>query len=180
MALLFGERWLPVAPIFAWLGLAGLTQPINSAVGWVFIAKGRTDVLLRWSAYASLTTVVAFVIGLQWSTVTVAAAYAISGYVLRMPQYYYVVASVGPITKRDLAAIQLPMLAAAGLTWMLSPGCSDARRRRGRARRTFVRDVGDPDAACLAALPEGRGVLRESVSLLRRLVGGRRVVGAGR
>lgn len=179
VALLFGERWLPVAPIFAWLGLAGLTQPINSAVGWVFIARGRTDVLLRWSAYASLTTVASFVIGLQWDTVTVAAAYAISGYLLRMPQYYFVVASVGPITKRDLASIQLPMLVAAGCTWLLVTYVFRPQLAVSGLGLILLSSLTSAilTPACMAVLPEGREVLKETLSLLQRALGTRRVAG---
>ncbi|TGP16200.1 oligosaccharide flippase family protein, partial [Mesorhizobium sp. M1D.F.Ca.ET.234.01.1.1] len=31
--LLFGERWMAVAPIFAWLGIAGLMQSVSSTTG---------------------------------------------------------------------------------------------------------------------------------------------------
>ncbi|MET0339527.1 MAG: lipopolysaccharide biosynthesis protein [Polyangiales bacterium] len=176
--LLFGERWQPVAPIFAWLGLAGLVQPINSAVGWVFIAQGRTDVLLRWSAYSSLTTVASFVVGLQWDTTAVAAAYALSGYLFRVPQYYFVVASVGPITKRDLAAIQGPMLVAAGLTFLT---VTYLLRPLGLGGYTLLALSCSCSAIatplCMAVLPEGREVLRESVGLVQRVIGARRVAG---
>jgi PST family polysaccharide transporter len=42
---LLGWQWAPAAPIFAWLGLAGLVQPYNSATGWLFVSQGRTATL---------------------------------------------------------------------------------------------------------------------------------------
>ena len=175
VALLFGERWLPVAPIFAWLGLAGLVQPINSAVGWIFIARGRTDVLLRWSAYSSLTTVASFVVGLKWGTVGLAAAYAVSGYVLRVPLYYFVVARVGPITKRDLAAIQLPMLVAAAATWLTVTYVLRPQLEITGFTLVVLSGVCSLlyTTLCMAAVREGRDVLRESLALARRVLPGR-------
>ena len=170
VALLFGERWMAVAPIFAWLGLAGLVQPINSAVSWIFIARGRTDVLLRWSAYSSLTTVASFVVGLKWGTVGLAAAYAVSGYVLRVPLYYFVVARVGPITKRDLAALQLPMLAAAAATWLTVTYVLRARLGMGGLGLIALSCACSLSytGLCMAGVREGRAALRDSLSLLRR------------
>jgi PST family polysaccharide transporter len=59
VGLLFGEKWLPVAPIFAWLGIASLIQPIGSTTGWIFICQGKTKAMFHWGIYSSVTTVLA-------------------------------------------------------------------------------------------------------------------------
>ena len=64
--ILFGPGWQPVAPIFAWLGLAGLVQPITWAVTWLLVAQGRTATMFRWGAYASSTAILSFAVGLRW------------------------------------------------------------------------------------------------------------------
>jgi O-antigen/teichoic acid export membrane protein len=117
---LFGPGWQPVAPIFAWLGLAGLVQPITWAVTWLLVAQGRTATMFRWGAYASSTAVLSFAIGLRWGAVGVACAYAVGEYVLRLPVVYLTVQRVGPVTASDLVKLQGSLLAAAGLTVLIS------------------------------------------------------------
>jgi O-antigen/teichoic acid export membrane protein len=114
--LIFGPGWHEIVPIFAWLGLAGLLQPTTSAVVWLLVAQGRTTTMLRWGLYSSTTTIASFVIGLRWGAAGVACAYAVSEYVVRLPVVYVLVSRVGPITAIDLARIQVPLLAAAGLS----------------------------------------------------------------
>lgn len=170
IALLFGARWAEVAPIFAWLGLAGFVQPIGNSAGWLFIAQARTGTMMRWGIYSSLTSVAAFAIGLSWGVTGVAASYAISECV-RAPVLFHVMAQVGPVTRRDLYALQLPLLGAAGATWLTVTF----------GLRTGLGLTGVPLLAAsaatslaygplwLALVPEGRAVLRETLGLLRRL-----------
>ncbi|RCS22209.1 lipopolysaccharide biosynthesis protein [Phyllobacterium salinisoli] len=117
VGILFGERWLPVAPIFAWLGIAGLIQPVSSTTGWIFICQGRTKTMFRWGLYSSLTTVLSFIVGLQWGAVGVAAAYAISGYVLRVPVLAVLVKRVGPVSATDFLMVQGLFILSALLAW---------------------------------------------------------------
>lgn len=118
VALLFGERWLTVAPIFAWLGIAGLMQPVSSTTGWVLICQGKTGTMFRWGIYSALTTVLAFVVGLKWGAVGVAAAYAISGYVLRLPVLAVLMQRVGPVSAGDFLLVQGSLIVAAGVAWL--------------------------------------------------------------
>lgn len=115
---LFGERWLPVAPIFAWLGIASLTQPISNTTGWIFICQGKTRTMFRWGLYSSAVTVAAFVVGMQWGAVGVAAAYAISGYVLRIPVLAVLLHRVGPVTAGDFLTVQGLFVVSALLAWL--------------------------------------------------------------
>lgn len=117
VSLLFGERWLAVAPIFAWLGIAGLMQPVSSTTGWIFICQGKTGTMFRWGVYSALTTVLSFVIGLKWGAVGVAAAYAISGYALRLPVLAVLMQRVGPVSARDFLMVQGLLIVAAAVAW---------------------------------------------------------------
>lgn len=118
VGLLFGEKWLPSAPIFAWLGIAGLIQPVSSTTGWIFICQGRTRTMFRWGIYASLTTIASFVVGLQWGAVGVAAAYAVGGYVLRLPVLAVLVHRTGPVTGMDFLLVQGVFIASSALAWL--------------------------------------------------------------
>lgn len=117
VGILFGERWLPVAAIFAWLGIASLTQPISATTGWIFICQGRTKTMFRWGVYSSITTVAAFAIGIGWGAVGVAAAYAISGYILRIPVLAALLHRVGPVSAWDFLTPQLLFIASALAAW---------------------------------------------------------------
>ncbi len=118
VSILFGERWLPVAPIFAWLGIAGLMQPVSSTTGWIFICQGKTGTMFRWGIYSALTTVLSFVVGLHWGAVGVAAAYAISGYVLRLPVLAVLMQRVGPVSSLDFLMVQSLLIVAAAVAWI--------------------------------------------------------------
>ncbi|MER8971269.1 MULTISPECIES: lipopolysaccharide biosynthesis protein [unclassified Mesorhizobium] len=117
VGLLFGERWTAVAPIFAWLGIASLIQSVSSTTGWIFICQGKTKTMFHWGIYSSLTTVAAFIIGLHWGAVGVAAAYAISGYVLRVPVLAVLVHRVGPVTAADFLVMQGLFITSSLLAW---------------------------------------------------------------
>lgn len=118
VSLLFGPRWLPVAPIFAWLGIAGLIQPISSTTGWIFICQGQTRTMFRWGIYAAGTTVLSFFVGLQWGAAGVAAAYALSGYFLRMPVLATLIHRVGPVSAFDFLLVQGVFVGSAFLAWL--------------------------------------------------------------
>ncbi|RUW24122.1 lipopolysaccharide biosynthesis protein [Mesorhizobium sp. M4B.F.Ca.ET.215.01.1.1] len=118
VALLFGPRWTAVAPIFAWLGIASLTQSVSSTTGWIFICQGKTKTMFQWGIYSSLTTVAAFIVGLHWGAVGVAAAYAISGYVLRVPVLAVLVHRVGPVTAGDFLIMQGLFIVSSLLAWL--------------------------------------------------------------
>lgn len=126
IALLFGPQWAPTAPIFAWLALASFVQPVTGTNGWLFIAKGRTDWMLRLGLYSSLVTVAAFVVGLRWGAEGVAAAYALSAYVLRIPVLLAVIDRLGPVRGRDLGLVLAVPGAAAGLSALALPTVLEA------------------------------------------------------
>jgi len=72
MILLLGEAWAATGPIFFWLGLAGLLQPVSNATGWLFISSGRARAMFRWGVVSTVTTLIAIVVGLRWGVEGVA------------------------------------------------------------------------------------------------------------
>jgi PST family polysaccharide transporter len=117
VGILFGQQWQPVAPIFAWLGIASLIQPISSTTGWIFICQGKTKTMFQWGIYSSLTTVLSFIVGLKWGATGVAAAYAISGYLLRVPVLAIMLQRVGPVSAADFLVMQGLFLVSSLLAW---------------------------------------------------------------
>ena len=118
--LLFGAGWHAVVPIFTWLGVAGLLQPVIYSVNWLLMAQARTATMFRWGMYASTTAIAAFLVGLRWGAVGVACAFTVTDYVLRLPVLCLTVQRVGPVTALDLVRLQGPLLAAAGVTVLVT------------------------------------------------------------
>ena len=166
--LLLGDRWLACAPIFAWLGIAGLHQVMTSTFGWLYISQGRGGDFFRIGLFGAVTTVASFVAGLPWGPVGVAAAYTISDYIVRLPVILVGAGRLGPVTTRDLCALAAPhALATAAAATVLF------------ALKTFVDTpnalmcgflIGLSYAVYLAFLvlfPEKRGYLIRNVEFLR-------------
>ncbi|MDP1676910.1 MAG: MOP flippase family protein [Bacteroidota bacterium] len=78
VSVIFGERWLPVAPILFILSPVGLFQSIDTTTGSLFQAKGRTDILFLWSIFTGIIAVTSFYLGLPWGLKGVALGYVIA------------------------------------------------------------------------------------------------------
>lgn len=83
----FGSQWRPVVLLLMIFAPVGLAQSIGTTVGAIYQAKGRTDWMFRWGVAAGILVIIAFVIGLQWGIVGVAAAYAIITVILSYPSF---------------------------------------------------------------------------------------------
>jgi PST family polysaccharide transporter len=111
--LVLGPGWGEAAPVFAWLGLAGMLQPVCSACGWLYITQDRSREYLMWGVYSSCMMVTSFAIGLPWGAVGVAAAYAMTDILVKTPLFWWHVGRRGAVTARDIMkAVWLPLLAA--------------------------------------------------------------------
>jgi O-antigen/teichoic acid export membrane protein len=169
--LVFGPGWQPVVPIFAWLGLAGLLQPMTYALSWLLVAQARTATMFRWGVYSSITAIMSFVVGLHWGAAGVACAYAITDYVLRLPVLYFMLARVGPVTVLDMIGLQGPLLVAAGLTALTTDvllrqqyGLTGIYLIVPAIAVSYVLAI-----AMMAMVPRNRIALRETVSLCMQL-----------
>jgi PST family polysaccharide transporter len=173
VVLVFGPRWEPVAPIFFFLGIVGMVQPLTNATGWILIARGRTDVMLRLGIVTSAITVGSFFVGLYLGgAVGLAAAYAFAECLLKAPIQYGVLNRVGPVTSADLCWMQVPLLVAAFST---VPFVRFVLREAIGLKGLPLIAVSIVVSYALAILatairPSGRAVLMESRSLLERLV----------
>ena len=86
---LLGARWLPSLPIFEALAPAAFVMTITSCVGWISLALGRARRQLPWTAAATAATVGAFLVGVHWGAVGVAAAFSIARVGLLVPTLRY-------------------------------------------------------------------------------------------
>lgn len=76
LVFILGQQWQLAGEIFEWLALACCLQPIGNFAGLLFVSKGETSQMLRWGVFASVFTVIAFAVGLQWGAKGVAIGYA--------------------------------------------------------------------------------------------------------
>jgi len=83
----FGEKWLPVADVLAWLAPIGFMQSVLSTVGLIYLGVGRTRTMMRWGVFASTLTLAGLVIGLQWGYLGVARSYAMVNLLLFYPGF---------------------------------------------------------------------------------------------
>lgn len=97
-----GRRWeeaIPVIQLLAWVGLLQSLQRLNSSV---LMACDRARTLLWYSVVVLAASLAAFVFGLQWGIVGVAAAYAASSTVVEL-YYTWITARVLEISPWALA-----------------------------------------------------------------------------
>lgn len=100
---LLGDQWLGCVPIFHALAPAAFIGSFNVATGWVYISLGETKRQFGWGVFSSVIIAAAFVIGLHWGPVGVAAAYSIASVTLRFPGILYCFA-VSPLRLSDLGS----------------------------------------------------------------------------
>ncbi|MBB4641847.1 lipopolysaccharide biosynthesis protein [Rhizorhapis suberifaciens] len=105
---ILGEHWRASVPIFVWLGFAALHQPISATTGWLFISQSRTGEFAQWGLVVAVTSIAAFIVGLAWGALGVAAAYALSDMFIRMPIVWYWVGRKGPVRTIDLVNAAWP------------------------------------------------------------------------
>ncbi len=74
---LLGKRWHEATPVLQVLAPVGLWQSLTGLGGRVLTALGQTRTLFSYSVLTLVTSFPAFVIGLHWGIVGVAACYAI-------------------------------------------------------------------------------------------------------
>ncbi|HBT3065708.1 TPA: MOP flippase family protein [Klebsiella aerogenes] len=86
--IVFGEQWDLVSGILKWLAPTAIIQAVLSTSGAVFMAKGRTDILMRLGAIGAFLQVGAFLIGVNFSITTFALCYLIANIINFFPVMY--------------------------------------------------------------------------------------------
>lgn len=77
-ALLLGPQWLEATPLIRFLAIAGMFQTLAYVGYWVYLAKGLTAVLLRYTLVSAAIKIVCVVVGSNWGVVGVAAGFALA------------------------------------------------------------------------------------------------------
>ncbi len=86
---LLGSQWGDAVPIFRILAFAAFIQPVASTRGLALVTLGLSRRYLYYGSILSVCMILTLIIGVQWKTIGVAAAYTISHYLLLFPTLYY-------------------------------------------------------------------------------------------
>jgi PST family polysaccharide transporter len=124
VAVLLGSKWASMADILFWLAPVGFIQSLTCTTGSVLMARGRTDVLFYLGIACTILVVAAFMIGVQWGVVGVAAAYCIENMVEFIPVFYIVLRELNHGLSRFLRIIVTPM-ALALVMGLVVHGCKE-------------------------------------------------------
>jgi O-antigen/teichoic acid export membrane protein len=78
---IYGNKWREAIGIVQVLCFSGLAQSVYSTGGWIFLSRGRTDILFRLGIYTVLVRVVGVLVGAHWGIIGVAWAYVLGTYI---------------------------------------------------------------------------------------------------
>ncbi|MFU8591688.1 lipopolysaccharide biosynthesis protein, partial [Klebsiella pneumoniae] len=87
--LVFGPQWYITADVLKWLAPTAIIQSVLSISGAVFMAKGKTDVLMRLGVIGTTLQVGAFLAGVHFSINTFALFYLIANILNFFPVMYF-------------------------------------------------------------------------------------------
>jgi PST family polysaccharide transporter len=165
--ILLGDDWRGVAPIFQWLGLAALLQPITVTTNWLFISQGRSSEFAWWGAFNAAISAVAFCAGLPWGPIGVAAAYSISQVPLRSPVMWWMATRTGPVRLGDLYSAATMHAFASAVSFMAIVAFRHAVTLNAIYALALLLCLSYAvTALALALIPSGRAALRESLSIV--------------
>ncbi len=121
MAVVYGPEWGGSAPILQLLAPVGALQSIVNPVGWIYISKGRTDLMLRWALFACSLMMASFGVGVYvGSSVAVAACYLVVNIALAVPAFLFAGRIIGIRLAHFRTAFSRTIMASiamAGIVW---------------------------------------------------------------
>lgn len=122
-----GPKWESAAVLLAILAPVGLAQSLGSTTGNLYVAKGRTDLLLWWGVFAGVVTTGGMFVGLLGGLVGVAVARLVLNTLLS-PLNFWIALRVVGVRLRELGRALAPLalsallmaLAVAAVRWGLA------------------------------------------------------------
>ena len=168
--LLLGRHWIEVAPIFAWLALAGFVQPVSGMAGTVMLCLGKSRDYLRVGILTTALMSLSFVVGLKWGATGVALAYAIANYVILYP-WISISFRGTPVSFRDFAASCAFPAAVSIIAGALAVAARNSLGEMGCVRELMVCAAGFalPLATTLLVTRQGRKTVAQLGALLKHL-----------
>ncbi len=105
-----GPKWLGAIPIFEVLAPVGAVQSIQTLVGAIYMAKGRTDWMFRWGLLNCVVLIPAFLVGVRFGAIGVAVAYCAAYFGVLTYYGFAIPFRFIELRFRDFAAALLPQI----------------------------------------------------------------------
>lgn len=105
---ILGAKWLPAVPLIWVLAPLGMLLSISTTVGNLYLAKGRADLMFRWSIAAGALRTASFFVGLPWGILGVAISYAVTCVILWFPSIWIPFQLVNDLKVRHLFKVIAP------------------------------------------------------------------------
>lgn len=115
----FGEQWSLVPSLLLWLAPTGFIQSIVSTTGSVFMAKGKTKLLMKLGVLSSILMVGAFIIGGQHNVHVLAMLYLWANIINCIPALIYAMRTLGGKLKELLLVMLAPVFSTLLMTIVL-------------------------------------------------------------
>lgn len=113
VVLMLGPQWVAAADLFRIFAVLGLTRPLASTTGWLYITTGRVQEMLRWRLQSLWVTPLSVPVAMYFGGVTgVAMTVAAIGLVLTVPAVWAAQRGTGIGTWRIVRTAAQPTLAA--------------------------------------------------------------------
>lgn len=110
--LAFGPDWPLVPEILAWMAPSGFVQSIVSSTGTVFMARGRTDIMVGLGIFNAAISVAAFAVGAQFGVVGVAIFYCAANFINAIPCMIFTMRTLETSSWLLLREIWVPVVSA--------------------------------------------------------------------
>ncbi|MGB3797328.1 MAG: lipopolysaccharide biosynthesis protein [Alteraurantiacibacter sp.] len=110
--LLFGDQWLPSIDIFQVLSISMMVHPVYTAAGLLSFTLGRSRHMLYASIVSTAIYTVAFVIGIEWGAIGVAASYTVAVFLIVPPWVWWSARGTSVRAMRVFGAVAPPIFAA--------------------------------------------------------------------
>ena len=119
VAITFGAQWTLVPSILFWLAPTGFVQSLISTTGSVFMAHGKTQLLMKLGILSAILQVGAFVIGGQYDVQTLALLYLIANLINALPVMYFTMQTVNGSLWEVAQRLVAPLLCSALMVGVL-------------------------------------------------------------
>lgn len=87
---IYGEKWVGLVALLNWLCLTGAIQSVNSTTGTIYMAKGKTDLLFKFSIYSTLVQLASFYFGSKYNVSVMCMYYFFANVLIIIPNAFII------------------------------------------------------------------------------------------
>jgi len=110
-----GSQWMDAVPIFRLLTISVFATPIIVLLGMIMLSSGQTKRYFFWGLFTSSSIVIAFVVGIRWGIIGVAASWPIATAVNLIFSLFFVSKGTPVDVVSTLRNIYRPAIASIGM-----------------------------------------------------------------